>query len=290
MAELDITGLDSLLVGGHLVEFRGASESKRIGYDYDSSSSSSRKRQSEGDEGKNLFGSSSSASNEVFQMKSGATAKRRRSTKKVDEVPLPSLNPDLLKLQLSDEMNATIAVLVFELGLKLSSPKLIMEKMPPFPGLTTEHIKSHLQKYRVHKPRSRDEFKEYFFGHLLQPFRAWEYEKSNETATYLQTLSEMRFNGETGVSGGGVSSSSSNNNSSGDKLITTQSNEDKVGGPTMVLPNGRGNGKSGSASAPDVGVATLSSHANKLIDDWSHLIHDTVKECNHLSGIVRKST
>jgi len=64
--------------------------------------------------------------------------------------------------------------------------------MPEFQGLTTEHIKSHLQKYRVHKARSRDEFREFFQAHLLEPYRAWEKDRGKGAAEYLQSLTEVR--------------------------------------------------------------------------------------------------
>ncbi|CAN0060521.1 unnamed protein product, partial [Ectocarpus sp. 4 AP-2014] len=47
---------------------------------------------------------------------------------------------------------------VFDVGLKCASPKLLLEMMPVVDGLTSEHIKSHLQKYRLHRQRSREEF------------------------------------------------------------------------------------------------------------------------------------
>ena len=47
---------------------------------------------------------------------------------------------------------------VFDIGLKCASPKLLLEMMPVVDGLTSEHIKSHLQKYRLHRQRSREEF------------------------------------------------------------------------------------------------------------------------------------
>jgi SHAQKYF class myb-like DNA-binding protein len=48
------------------------------------------------------------------------------------------------------ETEFNFASVVFELGLRHASPKVIMTLMnaPPATKLTTEHIKSHLQKFR----------------------------------------------------------------------------------------------------------------------------------------------
>jgi len=59
------------------------------------------------------------------------------------------------------------AVAVFEIGLRQSSPKVLKSLMMPTEGLTTEHIKSHLQKYRLHYERSKDEF----LGHYQKYLR-----------------------------------------------------------------------------------------------------------------------
>ena len=54
------------------------------------------------------------------------------------------------------------ALAIFFIGLKYSSPKVLMEWMPNIESLTTEHIKSHLQKYRLNKTRPREEFESIF--------------------------------------------------------------------------------------------------------------------------------
>ncbi|KAJ1410377.1 hypothetical protein B484DRAFT_189163 [Ochromonadaceae sp. CCMP2298] len=46
--------------------------------------------------------------------------------------------------------------------------------MPEYTGLNTEHIKSHLQKYRIHRERSKEEFLEFFEQYMLNPFSVWE--------------------------------------------------------------------------------------------------------------------
>ena len=46
--------------------------------------------------------------------------------------------------------------------------------MPSDANLSTEHIKSHLQKYRIHRQRSKDEFMEFYNIYMKEPFQQWE--------------------------------------------------------------------------------------------------------------------
>ena len=47
---------------------------------------------------------------------------------------------------------------IFDVGLKHSSPSTVLEHMPKHEQITTERIKSHLQKYRLHRAKSKKEF------------------------------------------------------------------------------------------------------------------------------------
>ena len=59
----------------------------------------------------------------------------------------------------NDDLHLKFVAAVFDYGLKSVSPKVLLQHMEPVSSeLNTEHIKSHLQKYRVHSQRSRDEF------------------------------------------------------------------------------------------------------------------------------------
>ncbi|POM77919.1 Hypothetical protein PHPALM_4623 [Phytophthora palmivora] len=61
-----------------------------------------------------------------------------------------------------EDLHLHFVAAIFDLGLKNASPKLLlplMNKSDPSSGLTTEHIKSHLQKYRINYERSRREFR-----------------------------------------------------------------------------------------------------------------------------------
>lgn len=80
----------------------------------------------------------------------------------------------LINSDLPLNMESFLASIIFEIGLKNSSPKSLMSLIDPCPNLNTEHIKSHLQKYRIHGDRSKDEFFKYYEDSILEEFRHWE--------------------------------------------------------------------------------------------------------------------
>jgi SHAQKYF class myb-like DNA-binding protein len=57
-----------------------------------------------------------------------------------------------------EELHRDFVSAVFDVGLKHSSPSTVLEHMPKHPQITSERIKSHLQKYRVHRNKSKQEF------------------------------------------------------------------------------------------------------------------------------------
>ncbi len=57
-----------------------------------------------------------------------------------------------------DELHRDFVSAVFDVGLKHSSPSAILEQMPKHEQITSERIKSHLQKYRLHRQKSKKEF------------------------------------------------------------------------------------------------------------------------------------
>lgn len=79
------------------------------------------------------------------------------------------------------EFEPEFSTAVFELGLKHSSPKVLMSLMPMFTNLHSEHLKSHLQKYRIHHERSKDEFLAFYNEFMKDDFLAWEERKGWET-------------------------------------------------------------------------------------------------------------
>lgn len=83
--------------------------------------------------------------------------------------------------QLPKEYEDQFLSAIFELGLKNASPKLILPLLPPTTELNTEHIKSHLQKYRVHKERSKEEFVAFYTEHIKQTFDRWDEQRGWES-------------------------------------------------------------------------------------------------------------
>lgn len=57
-----------------------------------------------------------------------------------------------------DDLHRDFVSAIFDVGLKHSSPSTVMEHMPAHEQITTERIKSHLQKYRLHRQKSKKEF------------------------------------------------------------------------------------------------------------------------------------
>lgn len=57
-----------------------------------------------------------------------------------------------------EDLHRDFVSAIFDVGLKHSSPVTIMEHMPKHEQITTERIKSHLQKYRLHRVKSKKEF------------------------------------------------------------------------------------------------------------------------------------
>ncbi|KAG7381078.1 hypothetical protein PHYPSEUDO_006453 [Phytophthora pseudosyringae] len=62
-----------------------------------------------------------------------------------------------------EDLHLRFVAAIFDLGLKNASPKALlplMKKSDPDSGLTTEHLKSHLQKYCINYERSHQKFQE----------------------------------------------------------------------------------------------------------------------------------
>ena len=57
-----------------------------------------------------------------------------------------------------DELHRDFVAAIFEVGLKHSSPSTILEHMKKHSDVTPERVKSHLQKYRLHRQKSKTEF------------------------------------------------------------------------------------------------------------------------------------
>jgi SHAQKYF class myb-like DNA-binding protein len=110
-------------------------------------------------------------------MESNTNIKKRSRKEMRNETDYSNNNisdVDFENAQFPKELEAAFATAIFELGLKHSSPKLIMPLMPACTALSTEHIKSHLQKYRIHHNRSKDEFLSFYKDFIGDPFHDWE--------------------------------------------------------------------------------------------------------------------
>eukprot|EP00924_Labyrinthula_sp_SR-Ha-C_P008042 snap_masked-scaffold_11-processed-gene-1.23-mRNA-1 protein AED:0.34 eAED:0.34 QI:0/-1/0/1/-1/1/1/0/286 len=58
-----------------------------------------------------------------------------------------------------EELHTKFMATIFDVGLSSAKPKQILKLLEPTPeGLTTEHIKSHLQKYRANSKKTRELF------------------------------------------------------------------------------------------------------------------------------------
>lgn len=96
----------------------------------------------------------SSASQQVEQDNSPPTSKSNKGRKKAKETD----GRWSKRFTWPDELHRDFVSAVFDVGLKHSSPSTVLEHMPKHPQITSERIKSHLQKYRVHRVKSKQEF------------------------------------------------------------------------------------------------------------------------------------
>ena len=95
---------------------------------------------------------------------------------------------ELLRTEFPKELESDLACAIFELGLRHSSPKVLMGLMSEVSELTSEHIKSHLQKYRIHHDRSKEEFLTFYRDYVQELFRSWEQRKGWEAAPHIAGL------------------------------------------------------------------------------------------------------
>ncbi|KAF1783416.1 Homeodomain-like [Phytophthora cactorum] len=92
---------------------------------------------------------------------------------------------------------------VNEVGLKNASPKTLlpmMNKSNPESGLTTEHLKSHLQKYRINYQRSSQEFQEICDREVKRDRKRRRHEerRSNVGSGHCDSYSEPEVDGYSG--------------------------------------------------------------------------------------------
>ena len=57
-----------------------------------------------------------------------------------------------------EDLHRDFVSAIFDVGLKHASPSALLEHMPEHNQITSERVKSHLQKYRLHRAKSKKEF------------------------------------------------------------------------------------------------------------------------------------
>lgn len=110
--------------------------------------------------------------------------KRRKSPYESSDKMSDSVDPRaIINSQYPKDLEPDILCLIFELGLAHSSPKVLMNYMPQAVerGLSSEHIKSHLQKYRIHHERSKEEFISYYNQYIKEQFDMFEQSREWES-------------------------------------------------------------------------------------------------------------
>ena len=120
-----------------------------------------------------------------------------------------------------DDLHRDFVSAIFDVGLKHSSPSTVMEHMPPHEQITTERIKSHLQKYRLHRQKAKKEFMTSYQQTMEQINADGGVNNltslaGGQVAAHLSFVSEhhpdpeIEVTDETDVGGGRTTSSSSN--------------------------------------------------------------------------------
>ncbi|KAJ8613426.1 hypothetical protein CTAYLR_002296 [Chrysophaeum taylorii] len=121
--------------------------------------------------------------------------------------------PDDETVRAARALEQDFAIAVFEIGLRQSSPKVLKGLMrvfrvavgirivrfrfvfsvQRFGSLTTEHIKSHLQKYRLHYERSKEEFLGHYRKYLRLDRGDVSRDKKKKEETHLTTTTTQGF-------------------------------------------------------------------------------------------------
>ncbi|KAL3791602.1 hypothetical protein HJC23_012192 [Cyclotella cryptica] len=106
--------------------------------------------------------SDSTGSKRKSSVSAAEIAKTRRAKKMKSEDPQKKSAPAdsrwSKRFTWPDELHRDFVAAVFDVGLKHSSPSSIMEHMKLNADVTSERVKSHLQKYRLNRQKSRNEF------------------------------------------------------------------------------------------------------------------------------------
>ena len=137
-----------------------------------------------------------------------------------------------------DELHRDFVAAVFEVGLKHSSPSAIMEHMRQNPNVTSERVKSHLQKYRLNRQKSRNEFMN-SYDRSLQGFKNNHHEL-DEDGDHSYNCGEvaalLTYSVQTESRDCSQSSKSSNRVAEQPQSQAGPSGEEPDGVPTLHLP------------------------------------------------------
>lgn len=92
-----------------------------------------------------------------------------------------------------DELHRDFVAAIFDVGLKHSSPSAIMEHMPKNELITTERIKSHLQKYRLHRLKSKKEFMGCYES-SIEKFKSGTFDNDPQTLKSAEVAAHLSYN------------------------------------------------------------------------------------------------
>eukprot|EP01041_Mallomonas_annulata_P002704 gene2704-5322_t len=110
----------------------------------------------------------------------GVTAAENEVDNNIQPSLKTDIDPELYLVDFPEIFEREFISAVFDHGLKSSSPKLIMQLMPKFESLTLEHIKSHLQKCRLHTNRSKEDFMKFYYENIHNQFKEFVTERGWE--------------------------------------------------------------------------------------------------------------
>jgi len=92
-----------------------------------------------------------------------------------------------------DELHRDFVAAIFDVGLKHSSPSSILEHMPKNELITTERIKSHLQKYRLHRLKSKKEFMGCYES-SIQKFKNGTFDADPQSLKSAEVAAHLSYN------------------------------------------------------------------------------------------------
>lgn len=179
---------------------------------------------------------------------------------RTDDSTSNKYDPKLFEYSVPKEYESAFATAVFELGLKSSSPKILMPLMHAGTSLSTEHIKSHLQKYRIHHQRSKEEFMAFYDTHMRDAFDAWERTRGWETATADSSSGPQREDSRHSLTAQGNFSRGHSAHSSSASLSSLPPPPAADRDPTPAAPS----------------KADLLRHAEAMIQEWRALYQESL--------------